>query len=157
MAGLEIGVDGAASLDAVIRAMGEERDSLPKEFDRVINEVADALVKAAQAKVLAEPTHGTKHTGLRAEIAAGTKKVGVPDGVRIITSMPKNDEAVIPRGMDNGFKGWRHPVFGNMHNWVHQRAAFSWFLDTMQDGKQPAEDGLTKCLQDAADRIARAA
>lgn len=154
---LDIGVEGVESLVAVIRAIGEEERRLPDEFDRIINETADALVAVARAKVLAEPTHGPKHTGLRAEIAAGTQVTQIPDGVRIITSMPENNEAIIPRGMDSGYKGWRHPVFGNMGKWVTQRAAFSWFLDTMQDGKQPLEDGLHQALEDAADRIARAA
>jgi hypothetical protein len=61
-------------------------------------------------------------------------------------------EAALPRGMDNGTRGWRHPVFGNRDNWVHQRGG-SWFREPIASNHDQVERKLTDVLEDAARAI----
>lgn len=151
---LKIDVGGLDRLDRIITALGEEIAALPGDFKRDLREVADALSAEASARVLLEPTHGMKHTGLRMEIARGVGVTETADGVVITTSMPKRDETDIPSGMDDPATGWRHPVFGHRDRWVTQHGAFSWFTSTMDQAEELATAKLTQTLQDAADHIA---
>ncbi|WP_305781493.1 hypothetical protein [Nocardia nova] len=157
----EFDVDGLVKFQNLYRAIGTENRALPRSFKKAMMTQAKVAAKAAGAKVLEEPTPANAgHTGLRKNIQRG---VGVEDkgaadavNIRITTAMPEEDEAIIPRGMD-GFRGWRHPVFGNRNNWVRQSGHFSWFMDTMQGIKEPLEQQLQQAMEDAAERIDKAA
>jgi hypothetical protein len=73
-----------------------------------------------------------------------------------MTSMPSNDEAIIPRGLDR-VSGWRHPVFGNRSVWVRQTASKpGWFTDTLGDGRFDIQEGLTDELETSAHNIGAA-
>jgi hypothetical protein len=151
---LNVGGD-VDQLGRISSRIGEESLRLPEEFLRVLREVADVLSTQAAAQVLLEPTYGPKHTGLRAAVSYGVGVTETADGVVVNTSMPQRDEAIIPRGLDDGSRGWRHPVFGHRDRWVVQRGTFSWFTDSMNEAEPMAREGLVNALQAAADRIAR--
>lgn len=152
MPGIEIEVKGLDKLDDITRAMGIENEQIPKDLKNSIHESAGTLGDRARLRVVLEPTHGPKHTGLRAKVAKGVGLQDIPDGYRITTSMPNANEAAIPRGMDQ--HGWRHPVFGMKDKWVTEGTAdFSWFMDTMQEGEDLVGDGLEHQLENAAERI----
>jgi hypothetical protein len=142
--------------DAVSKQLTKENRQLPRDFKNSVNEVARGLRDAAKVRALQEPALKGKHTGLRAKVSGGVKIIQIESGVRIITSMPKEDEAIIPRGMDT-VRGWRHPVFGRKNNWVRQTSGTeSWFMDTMQKGHEPLRNRLIRDINDAAQRIAEA-
>lgn len=60
--------------------------------------------------------------GLRAAIASGTKLQVTARGVRFVVNSANLPEGqrTLPRRLDSP-KGWRHPVFGDRHTWVHQQ------------------------------------
>lgn len=151
-----INVFGREDFRAVQKALTEADRQLPRDFKQSINDVARGLRDAARAAALNEPSTGKGHTGLRARVAAGVSIMQIPGGVRIITSMPESDEAIIPRGMDN-VRGWRHPVFGRKSNWVVQHSGSdSWFMETMGKGHEPLRNRLIRDINDAAQKIADA-
>lgn len=138
---------------AVEEALRAIDKSLPSKFRDAMRQALEPAVNEAKKNVLAIPTHGPKHTGLRARVAKGVKTVASPGGsdvgfVRVITTMPK-DEAIIPRGMDRQ-EGWRHPVFGNKNVWVTQHTGGSWFRVAMSHAEKPIKEALHKALEDAA-------
>lgn len=154
---LHISISGIDEINDVVKALAEADRSLPKQFIRDIAEIAQGMAAEARARALALPAKGTSGTtGLRKDVARGVRVRTVVNRVSITTSMPETDEAIIPRGFDTR-RGWRHPVFGNKSNWVRQPGGeFSWFMEAMQDGKDPMTDKLTEALEDAAERIAAA-
>jgi hypothetical protein len=132
--------------------LGIEDDEMPSNLKESIHESAGTLGDRAGLRVVLEPTHGRKHTGLRAEVAKGVGLQDIPDGYRVTTSMSSPSKAAIPRGMDE--HGWRHPVFGQSDTWVMEGTTdFSWFMDTMQEGEEMVSEGLQKVLENAAERI----
>lgn len=129
---------------------------LPRDFKNSVNEVARGLIAMARVAALNEPSSGKGHTGLRAKVSKGVGMIQIPNGVQITTSMPNQNEAIIPRGMDN-VRGWRHPVFGRRDNWVTQRSGEdSWFMETMGKGHEPLRNRLIGNINDAADRVKNA-
>ncbi len=60
--------------------------------------------------------------GLRSTIASATKLQVTARGVRFIVNSNQlpADQQSLPRHLDSP-KGWRHPVFGDSHTWVHQQ------------------------------------
>lgn len=152
MPGISIEVSNIDKLDDITRAMALADAEIPGDLKNSIRDSAGTLGDRARLRVVLEPTHGVKHTGLRAKVAKGVGLQDVPDGYRITTSMPNANEAAIPRGMDQ--HGWRHPVFGNKDVWVVEGTTdFSWFMDTMQEGESLVGDGLEQELENAAERI----
>lgn len=155
MAELRISVTGGEVFSRAIAALAEADDSLAARVPEEARLLADRLAAIAKKAVLGEPTHGLKQRDLRATVSEG---VGVrqngPGDVTITTSMPKPDEAELPRGMDEPIRGWQHPVFGRRNEWVRQHDAFSWFLDSMKSGQEDGQKALERLLQEAADRIA---
>jgi hypothetical protein len=137
----------------------EQDRQLPRDFKNSINTTAREMRNLARASALAEPSRGVGHTGLRRDVSKGVQIIELPSGrgVRIITTMPEMNEAIIPRGMDN-VRGWRHPVFGHRNRWVRQTSGSDeWFMDSMRRGAEPLEDRLTRNLELAAEAIARKA
>lgn len=154
---LSINIDSGTDFKAVAKELTAQDRQLPRDFKQSINLTAREMRALARASALAEPSRGVGHTGLRRDVSKGVQIINLPsgNGVRIITSMPQMDEAVIPRGMDN-VRGWRHPVFGNRNRWVRQTSGTdSWFMESMQRGAEPLEDRLTRNLELAAETIAR--
>lgn len=141
--------------DNVADALRDEGRSIPRRGVRIARQNAESLAGKARRRVRRVPVVGRSgHTGLRRRVAAGVRVVNVPNGARVITSMPERDEAIIPRGLDSP-RGWRHPVFGNKSVWVRQRPLRSgWFSGTMEDGHDEFRDDLEDMLEDSVDYIA---
>lgn len=152
---LNIRISGTEAFDRVGAALRDADESMPGALRKEMVLLAKRLAVVASRAALSEPTHGSKHTGLRAQVARGVDVVETEDGAKVTTSMPIPDEAIIPRGLDDA-EGWRHPVFGNKNRWVVQHGAFSWFMDSMQGGRSDGEQNLERLLEDTADRIAAA-
>lgn len=154
---LRIDADGFDQIDAVGVALVDASDTIPDDLRTALRRASERLAVRAAARAKEEPAFGPKHTGLRDAVADGVGVVDTPGGVRITTSMPEEDEAIIPRGLDNRIRGWRHPVFGNRHTWVTQRGAFSWFMDEMQNAPGEITPELKDVLDEAARKVADAA
>lgn len=146
------------NLTYVINALRDANSEISTRAQEILEEVSDNLARQASAKVMLEPTHGDKHTGLRARIAAGVHVEKAPGFVDIQSSMAARNEAGIPRGMDtraSAGHGWRHPLFGNRDHWYTNMGAFSWFLDTMDEGKLELSLRLQTLLKEVAEQIAK--
>lgn len=155
--GLAFSLDGRRSFNDVARVLGRIDRSIPREIGAAIQAEAKALQKEARARIMEEPTlEGSKHTGIREEIAAGvTVKAlneGDLQGYRIETEVSEENQAYLPRGFDTR-SGWRHPVFGNRKAWVRQRAAFSWFMDTMDAAGPALIPAVGAIVNDAAEQV----
>lgn len=157
---IELDVGGREELSNVYRALGVEDRNLPRTFRKIFLKEAKFRAKEASKKVLAEPALKGKHTGLRERVEKGVDVTDLSEGkvvaVSVITRMPKEDQAIIPRGLD-GFNGWRHPFFGDKKRWYRQHGAFSWFMDSMQPSKESIHTRLAETLEGAAQRIDKAA
>lgn len=146
--------------------MGSEwravRDELQRE-DRRARERLGAELRNAMAPVVADVrsqalalrSNGSKHTGMRTRLAAGVRAEANGNNVRVVAASPGPGMDALPRGFDNGPKGWRHPVFGNRDVWVQQRGG-SWFRDPIAKHHDPIERDLTNVLEGMAHRIAAA-
>lgn len=153
----EIRVIMGPEFDRVIIALREVDATLPAQLRKDIRTAVRPLIQRAKARVRAIPTHGLKHTGLRAKVAAGVGlrvALGRNAGVRVTTSMPRADMAAIPRGLDSP-RGWRHPVYGNQDNWVRQHSIVpGWFTETMASGAPEIRDDIEQTIDNAAQHIA---
>src|SRR5690242_470492 len=108
MTELKISVDGDEVFSRASKALGEADDSLAVDVPHEARLLADRLAAIAKKAVLGEPTHGIKQTGLRATVSEGVEvRENAPGDVTITTSMPKPDEAELPRGMDEPIRGWQ--------------------------------------------------
>jgi hypothetical protein len=135
-------------------------DQLDQENDRA-EELLGIALRDAMAPILADvrqealqlPSHGTKHTGLRARLAAGvdTEQYG-KSRIRVVARAEPGEEA-LPRGMDSGIRGWRHPVYGNKEVWVTQRGG-SWFREPIAEHGEFIERQLGDVVDHMAERVA---
>lgn len=147
---------GEREFSEVAKAMSAVHRQLPRDFKNSVNDVARGLRDSARYQALQKFTARKGHTGLRRKVAQGVKLKQIEDGVLVITTMPDEAQAIIPRGLD-GVKGWRHPVFGHRDRWVRQhQGTDSWFLETMRSGHEPLRNRLVNNINDAADEIADA-
>lgn len=158
--GVSYQIIGGPEFKRVAMRLREIDKTMPGQFRRALIASAKPMARDAQSRVRRIPVKGTEgHTGLRSRVAAGVHVQASPSAsnpyVRITTSMPERDEAVIPRGLDRQ-RGWRHPVYGNRNVWVTQRTGGSWFRVAMQNGHDATQRRLTEVLEDAADRVADA-
>lgn len=117
---------------------------LPGQLRKELRKAALPAVKRVKAEVRSMPAAGVrggtsrhphKARQLRRTIARGVRiqastggKRGA--GLRIATVMPTSKQAMLPRGLDAGEKGFRHPVFGNRDMWVTQPGG-SWFREPL--------------------------
>lgn len=154
---LNIELGGGDEFGRVAEALGFAKSEIPDEVKKVILELAEKLAHEASLRVLAEETHGSKHTGLRAKVSAGVYVEETGDGFKVGTSMPNENEAIIPRGFDTraSRNGWRHPLFGNREKWYRNYGSFSWFLGAFDDSDKDAEMRLKQVLDHVADQVAR--
>lgn len=149
---LDIEVSGDAELSEIEQGLKYADRQIPKEVQDEIFRHARFASEEAKELIKGMPTEGNDHDPrpLRKDIARGVKLVRRPDGVTVQTSMPEEDEAIIPLGFDTR-KGWRHPVFGNREEWVRQHGSYSWFMEPMQDMRAPLTDSIEDVLDDIAD------
>jgi hypothetical protein len=126
---------------------------LAEKLRAEIRDAADTLVNRAQHAVERIPVHGSKHSGFRVRVAEGVGVRLTASGVQISASMNRKDERNLPAYLD-AQAGWRHPVYGNEHNWVRQGTGGSWFRETIENGHDMIENRLTGVLEQAARDIA---
>ncbi|WP_406527386.1 hypothetical protein [Streptomyces sp. I8-5] len=144
--------------DLVAAQLREADPAMPGNLRDALRKAADPIAEDTRRAALALPARGRKHSGLRGRVAAGVRvqpSTAQDIGIRFTTSMADPQEAELPRGLDNGIRGWRHPVFGNSDNWVHQRGG-SWFRSTIADDRAQVQDALSGVLDEAAAAIAAA-
>lgn len=139
----------------VADALAAQNATLADRFRSELRDAADQLASRAQAEVMKIPVHGVKHSGLRARVARGVGTKITASGVQITTSMNERDEVNLPAYLDMQ-SGWRHPVFGNRHEWVHQDTGGSWFRATIEHGQPMIQNRLEDIFEHAATVIARA-
>ncbi|MGH3439669.1 MAG: hypothetical protein ACRDRN_24845 [Sciscionella sp.] len=86
--------------------------------------------------------------GLRESTARATRLQVTARGVKIITDSNKLPESQrsLPRHMDSP-KGWRHPVFGNRHVWVLQKAG-PWFASTISKKAPKFRQAILQTMDD---------
>lgn len=145
MAGYKIEHD-KAHWDSVVAKLRLADATAEEKFQAALNEAAAPIMGEVQAAALGLPTHGAKHTGLRGRLAGGVGVHAISNGVEITAS------DFLSRVTDNGPAGWRHPVYGNMNNWVHQDGG-SWFKEVIQNDGGIIEDRLQEALQQLADSM----
>lgn len=106
-----------------------------------------ARASTARAKKSAE----RRHTGLRQTVASAIALQQTAKGIRIVVRSARlpEDQRTLPRHLDSE-KGWRHPVFGNKSNWVHQQGR-PYFASTI---KKRAPQ-FRQAVLDAMDEIAQ--
>ena len=159
-------------LDILIEALRHAADTIPDQAAKDVEELVRKRADDAALRVLAEPTHGPKHTGLRARVSDGvfvakdntmsgstiTSLGSRMDGWVIGTSMPTSSEAIIPRGFDtraSGGRGWKHPLFADRSRWYSNYGGFSWFLGAMDGAQDDGAARLAELLDKSAEEIAR--
>ncbi|MGW6257620.1 hypothetical protein [Streptomyces sp. NPDC055085] len=149
---------GGPEFAALAAALRDIDETAVERFREAMREEAQPILTAVRQAALSLPAHGVKHSGLRARVAAGTDVrvsfAGRPS-LRFTTSMDDPQEAELPRGLDNGPAGWRHPVYGNRNAWVQQHGS-SWFRDTIADRGGDIQDRLEEALEDMARRVGEA-
>lgn len=154
---LNIGVEGLQDFDKSVADIEYVEREFPNWVHKDLSDSMDSIKKNAARRIMEEATHGRKHTGLRASIAAGLRVDPYEDatgsGFSLTSSVPQPDEGAIPRGFDPGLaaRGWRHPVFGNKNKWVSQRGDVSWFSDSVNEEtpvvEQKIQDDVEKAIQ----------
>lgn len=145
------------SSGADLRTIGRELKAMDDRkvtdlFKRRLEPVARTFVPLVQASVMAIPTTGTKHTGLRARIAACAQTATWGHGREVNVSVEMNPkkmppgELSLPLGME-GEKRWRHPVYGNREEWVTQ-PPHPYFYQAADGYGRAAGDALRAALED---------
>lgn len=134
-------------------------ERLPAWLAEDMEQAVDPLMQVARQRVLRDDVQGGPegHTGMRMRIAQGlgrrTGWAGSREApfLRVFTSMPEQDEAIIPRGMDRP-QGWRHPLFGDKRHWYRSLPVKGgWFSDTFfPESRQIIERNMTSSLERAA-------
>lgn len=122
-----------------------------KKHVHEIREREKDLLNLVRRNVLATPARTGQHTGLRADIAAGTHARGIGDGSMYWSSL-SGSRAIIPAGMDT-LPGWKHPVFGKSP-WVFQRGGFNWFTKPLMAAGQTISSDIDAVNEDEAEFIA---
>jgi hypothetical protein len=130
-----------------------EEKAAPGNLGNALEDAMGPIIAKVRREALALPSHGPKHTGLRNRLAAGVRAQTQRQSVRIVATAAEPDERGLPRGMDNGPRGFRHPVYGNRDVWVQQRGG-SWFREPIAEEGPAIERQLTEVLEDMAERIA---
>lgn len=156
MGTLKVVVIAGPEFTRVANALREIDVQMVSKFRTAMRKAAEPIIKDVQLAAMRLPAHKLKHTGLRARVAKGVgvrAGLGTQASMRFTTSMNEPDEWYLPRGLDLSEKGWRHPVYGNMDIWVHQRGG-SWFRETIADNRELLQDRLTDVLEDAAHTVA---
>lgn len=151
-------VEMGPEFQRVANALREIDAKGPSRMRAKMKQAATPIVADVRAAALSLPARGVKHTGLRARLAKSVSvqaSVGNNARVRFVTRMNNPSEAMLPRGEDSGNTGWRHPVYGNQDNWVHQRGG-SWFRETIEDDGDLVERRLTDVLEEFAQQVADA-
>ncbi|WP_086847075.1 hypothetical protein [Amycolatopsis kentuckyensis] len=94
-----------------------------------------------------------KQAGLRRHVADATKLQIRATGIRFVvdsSNLPAG-QRTMPRHLDSP-KGWRHPVFGNRDNWVHQQGK-PYFGTTIKRRSNDFRRAILQAMDDTANKI----
>ncbi len=140
---LSIQGDGLKALQRKLKAI--DRKDLRRELNKGLRDGARPLVAEARAAARDDlPTRG----GFGERIASLPTTVSITQGgVRI--KVKGADARSANRGQI------RHPVFGNMENWVTQTIPSGYFTNRMKREAPKVRPDLVKALDRVAEKIAR--
>lgn len=96
---------------------------------------------------------GRRNAGLRSSVAAATKLQITARGIRFAvdsSNLPESQRS-LPRHLDSP-KGWRHPVFGNTQNWVHQQGR-PYFASTISRSAPKFRQSILDAMEDVKNQI----
>ena len=153
---------GNVDLRAISRNLRKMDDRKVKDlFKRHLEPAAARVVPRVRAAVMAIPTTGEKHTGLRARIAACVQVASwegpPPREVNVAVEvqprkMPEHEkglplymEGVADKGRHNR---WRHPVYGTWRAGMPNQPSHAYFYGPARSFGPAARDALGKALDD---------
>ncbi|MEU0797178.1 hypothetical protein ABZ342_44550 [Amycolatopsis sp. NPDC005961] len=96
---------------------------------------------------------GRRSGGLRNRIASSAKLQIRARGIRFVidaSSLPESQRS-LPRHLDSP-KGWRHPVFGDRENWVHQQGK-PYFAATISRKAPEFRRAILNAISETQDKI----
>lgn len=96
---------------------------------------------------------GRRKAGLRRSVANAAKLQIRARGIRFIidsSTLPES-QRTLPRHLDSP-KGWRHPVFGNRENWVHQEGK-PYFASTIKKRSNDFRKAILDAMEETKNKI----
>lgn len=160
-------MDDLRKLADKLRAVDKD---LPRELRYLLKQAALPIMREQRATL--RSLKGSPRTdpdlrdiiasGLRLTVRTGGGRRGTNPAYRIRTTMPKNPDgnqwAILPRGLDTTFNGWRSPYFGNRSQWVHHNVSGpSWFMGPAEKARPDLIARINKLLTMTANEIAHEA
>ena len=141
---------------------------LPGKLRYLLHKAARPIMREQRRTIRGLPSDDSDNVELRDIIARGLRLTVRTGGgrrtaaYRIRTTMPQHPDgkhwAMLPRGLDTAFNGWRSPYFGNRSHWVHHQVTGpSWFMGPAQEAQPELKREVKKLLAMSAAGIARAA
>ena len=159
-----LGVETHDGLAALVRALRAEEDGKDLRKDLAKN-MRDALrpgAEQAKSSIMGMiSVHGATpalRTSIAKKIRPEVKLGGRWSGARVKAFKTKNIRGFpnAPK-RTNRAKGWRHPVYGNRENWVHQRGKLEWFDRAFRGREGIYKQAVESAMEDMARRIANRA
>jgi len=156
-----LGVETHQGLAALTRAIRAEEDGkqLRKELAANMRDALRPGAEQAKSSIMGMVSlHGSTpalRTSIARKIRPEVKLGGRWSGARVKAFKTKNI-----RGFPNAPKrtnrasGWRHPVYGNRENWVHQRGKLEWFDRAFRGREGLYKQAVEQAMEDMARRIA---
>lgn len=149
-------------LDRLVQALRLEEDgkALRKELAKNMREALKPGAEQAKGSIMGMVSlHGGAQPALRSAIARKirpeVKLGGRWSGARVKAFKTKNVRGFpnAPK-RTNSARGWRHPVWGNQDNWVHQRGKLEWFDKAFRGREGIYSQAVHQAMEDMARRIA---
>jgi hypothetical protein len=161
---VDLGSRGA-SLRTIARELRDMNDAkVTTLFRRRMEDAAKPFPRAVRASVLAIPTTGTKHTGLRARIAACAQTASWVRARAASVAIEMNPRLMLPdymslplymEGVAPKYARWRHPVYQTLRNpdtWVQQQS-HPYFYQAASGFGPAAGEALKAALEDITRQI----
>lgn len=120
---------GGAQLSTIVAELTRMSDgvTIPRIMEAELAKAARPFAPRVRAAIMNTPTHGVKHSGLRARIAgcvqpwAKIRGPVVQVGIEVDSSRMPDGQKSLPLMLE-GAKIWRHPVYGHRDRWVPQES-----------------------------------
>lgn len=148
-------------LDSLVRAIRAEADgkALRKELARNLREALKPGAAQAKSSIMGMVSLHGAQPALRSSIAKKirpeVKLGGRWTGARVKAFKTRNIRGFpnAPK-RTNSARGWRHPVWGDPNNWVHQRGKLEWFDRAFRGREGIYRQAVHEAMEDMARRIA---
>jgi hypothetical protein len=149
------GMEGSDTFDKALQGLERVSQAITSKVQRAIVSGLDEFSAAARERLMEEPVHGAKQTGLRDRIIAGMYMQAFDDdtgsGSKVEVFPPQDNMGRVPWGFDVESEGWRHPVFGNRRKWVSQKGSLSWWQEPVQQSESNIKDSVSDAMSEAVD------